>query len=247
LAWTKDLLIGLGAALASSTAFAQDEPGVISGRAVDSLGRPLAGTRIWIRPALTGGLLQTRTDRDGRYRVAGLIKRIPYRAYAWHSFGANGNEVCVRLGHDEPADYEAFVPDRPLVRNFRLRHEGKIEDYDGQVFGGEMRLFVGDIPAGPLDLSFTPDGPLIDGAPSKPFTRALDTRRDVLIYGIPLAAYRVSARAGGEAAQPLDVSATSDSSGFAGEARVEWASRDSCVGSTASGPPRIFLWLRPRR
>jgi hypothetical protein len=62
----KGMFAGCVAALAASAAQAQDEPGTISGRAVDSLGRPLAGARIWIRPALTGGLLQTRTDGDGR-------------------------------------------------------------------------------------------------------------------------------------------------------------------------------------
>lgn len=241
----KEMFAGCVAALAASAAQAQDEPGTISGRAVDSLGRPLAGARIWIRPALTGGLLQTRTDSDGRYRVAGHIKRIPYRAYAWHAFPAGDQSVCVRLGHDEAADYEAFVPDRPLVRNFRLKHQGKIEDYEGQVFGGEMRLFIGDMPAGPLELRFTPEGALVDGAPARPLTRTLDTRRDLLLYGIPLAVYRVSARVPG--GDTLEVSSASNSDGFAAEARIEWASRESCIGSSASGPPRIFLWLRPRR
>lgn len=125
----------------------------------------------------------------------------------------------MRLGHDNAADYEAFVPDRPLVRNFRLKHQGKIEDYEGQVFGGEMRLFIGAMPAGPLELRFIPEGAPADGAPAKPLTRTLDTRRDLLLYGIPLAVYRVSVRVlGGDA---LEVSSTSDSEGFAAEARIE--------------------------
>jgi hypothetical protein len=229
---------------AASAALAEGEPGTISGRAVDSLGRPLSGTRIWIRPALTTGLLQTHTDRDGRYTVRGLIQRIPYRAYAWHSFGDGEQAVCARLGHDDSSDYEAFVPDRPLERNFRLKHEGKIEDYEGQVFGGEMRVFIGDMRPGPLELSFVPDGPLIDGAPAKAITRTLDTRRDLLLYGVPLAAYRVRVRAADVPA--IEVSATGSADGFGAEARISWASRESCIGSSASGPPRIFLWLRPR-
>jgi hypothetical protein len=187
--------------------------------------------------------VQTRTDAEGRYSARGLGPRVPYRAYAWHAFKSGDKEVCVRLGFDIPADYDAFVPDQPIVRNFRLKHDGKIDDYPDQVFGGELRVFIDEFPEGArLELTFKPEGALIDGAPAKTVTRVFDPRQEAIIGGIPLAVYRVSARAVGAA--PLEISDTGSANSFGGEARLSWESNESCIGSTAGGPPRVFLWVR---
>jgi hypothetical protein len=42
----------------------------------------------------------------------------------------------------------AFVPEKDIVRNFKLKHEGRIDDYEEQVFGGELRVFIDGFPEG---------------------------------------------------------------------------------------------------
>lgn len=42
------------------------EAGAVTGTVLDTRGRPIAGAKVWIRPALTTGLVETRTGADGR-------------------------------------------------------------------------------------------------------------------------------------------------------------------------------------
>ena len=51
----------------------QPEPYSVTGVAVDTQGRPIAGAKVWINPALTfGEVVETSTDSSGRYLVTGL-------------------------------------------------------------------------------------------------------------------------------------------------------------------------------
>ncbi|MBK6487264.1 MAG: carboxypeptidase regulatory-like domain-containing protein [Gemmatimonadetes bacterium] len=73
----------------------------MAGIVIDAQGAPIAGAKIWVRPALTTGLLEATTDANGRYSVQG-IATIPYRAYAWTFMNYAGKRLCLRLGSSVP-------------------------------------------------------------------------------------------------------------------------------------------------
>lgn len=216
-------------------------PGVVTGVALDTHGQPIAGARIWVRPAVTTGLLQATTGGDGRYRVQGP-SNIPYNAYAWTTVQYRGKSVCLRLASTNAADYDAFVPTNGVVRNFRLQLTGPIEPGSDNLFGGELRLFVPATPAGmSLMVTLTPDGPLVDGSTGQVLT--FDAR-ELLLRGIPVGVYKASAAfvAANGTRIPLDVN-NDGLDGYASQATVQWSTDGSCVGSTGSGPDRAFLWI----
>jgi hypothetical protein len=220
------------------------QPGSISGLAVDATGAPIAGAKIWIRPALTTGLLEATTDANGRYSVQGLAT-IPYRAYAWTFVQYGGKKVCLRLGAEREADYDSFVPTTGVVRNFRMKLEGEIGAHSGDRFGGDLRLFVPYAPNGErLLVTLTPTGPLIDGSAGRTLT--YDTgEHGVLLQGVPVGLYKATATfvSANGAVTPLTVSAK-DQNDYAADALLQWQTKDSCVGSSAGGPDRAFLWIR---
>lgn len=216
------------------------EPGVIQGVALDTQGRPLAGVKIWVRPAVTTGLLQATTDAQGRYRVKGP-SNLPYNAYAWHTITYRGKKVCFRLGSENPADYDSFVPERGVTRNFKWQMAGEIPDDGSARYGGEFRVFVPATPQGSkLELTLTPDGPLADGSTGKTLRITIT---ELVQTGIPVGVYKVTAAfVAGGSRTPLEVS--QDGSAYGLEATLQWQSESSCVGSTASGPDRVFVWVR---
>jgi hypothetical protein len=217
------------------------EPGVIQGVALDTQGKPLSGVKIWVRPAVTTGLLQATTDAQGRYRVKGP-STIPYNAYAWHSFTHRGKKLCVRLASEKPSDYDGFVPDRGVVRNFRWQMSGEIPDDSNSRFGGEFRVFVPGTPDGSkLELTLTPDGPLADGSTGKTLRIPID---DVVQGGIPLGVYKVMAAFVATDGTRTALQVSQDDRTFGTQATLQWQNESSCVGSTASGPERAFLWVR---
>ncbi len=217
---------------------------MVSGIAVDAHGVPIAGVKIWIRPSLTTGLLDATTDANGRYSVQG-ISTIPYRAYAWTVVNFGGKRLCLRLASQHDADYDSFVPTTGVVRNFALRAEGEIGPNSGYFFGGDLRLFVPTPPAGQrIIVTLTPTGPLVDGRAGRVLTYDA-WEHNLLLEGVPVGVYKASAAfvTPGGAATPLIVS-TTDQDDYAAQAPLQWQTKDSCVGSTAGGPDRAYLWLR---
>ena len=168
---------------------------------------------------------------------------LPYHAYAWSHVSFRGRNLCLRLASTRPEDYDSFVPAEGVTRDFRLQLSGEIEAHSGDYFGAEMRLFVPSTPEGQkLEVALVPDGPLLDGSAGQ--TIVLDGA-ELLPQGIPIGVYKASAAfvAPSGARTPLEVSFT-DRDDYASETTVQFESTDSCVGSTASGPDRAFLWIR---
>jgi len=137
----------LASLISSATPFEPYTLGVVSGVALDTRGKPIAGARIWVRPALTTGLLETMTDANGRDEVQG-IARIPYRAYAWHQLQYRGKRLCLRLASENPADYDPFVPKEGVTRNFRWQLSGDIAPFSEDKFGADLRVFPPSVQAG---------------------------------------------------------------------------------------------------
>lgn len=175
--------------------------GTVEGQALDHQGKPLSGIHVWIKPGLTTGVVDLTTGPDGRYRVEGL-PYVPYTAHAWYPVNAYGKTYCYRLAHPTAAEYQPFNAQSGAVRNFRWQLSGRIpgvEDYKGTgYYGGTLALPVSPRDGGGildgedrLEVTLTPDGPLIDGSSGKALV--LKTNELSQIYDIPVGKYRASA------------------------------------------------------
>jgi hypothetical protein len=174
----------------------QAAAGTVTGIVLDTQGRPIANAKVWLRPAVTTGLVETRTGSDGRYTARNL-GWVPYYAQAWTEVTYNGKRYCLRMGMPNASDFDAFSPDEGAVRNFRWQLEGVIEDlrnYDGY-FGGEIRLFSDGsaTSADSVELRFAPNGPLVDGSTGRVVTR-MASAFGGMVYDVPLGEYTVSAK-----------------------------------------------------
>jgi hypothetical protein len=219
--------------------------GVVTGIALDTRGQPLAGATVWIQPALTTGLVKTRTGPDGRYEVRGLVTWLPYYAKAWTDVTYNGQSYCVRLGMPNPADFDAFAPDAATVRNFRWQLEGPIPDLQDRLYGGEVRLFpYGTFAEGDsVELRLTPKGPLVDGSAGRAVTRRV-VPNDI-VQGFPHGVYTVRATLIEADGTRTDLRVGRSLNATAESATLDWASSGPGCGND-SGLTRSFLyWERP--
>jgi len=150
---------------------------------LDAQGKPLPNAKVWVRPAVTTGLVEVHTGSDGRYTASSLVD-VPYYAQAWTTVTYANRQYCMRLGMPNASDYDAFVPTAGAVRNFRWQLSGPIPGLDGAYFGGEIRL-MGDgsyKQSDSVEVTLTPTAPLIDGSAGKAVVRrvgAYDFVRDV--------------------------------------------------------------------
>jgi hypothetical protein len=229
-----------GSGTGGGTGGSQPGAGTVTGLVLDTQGHPIPNARVWMQPALTTGLYETRTGADGRYRANGL-SWVPYYAKAWTEVNYNGKRYCLRLGMPKAADFDAFTAEQGAVRNFRWQLEGVIEDlkdYDGY-FGGEARVFnYGTLESGAkVELRLAPTGPLIDGSTGKVITRTVD---DGMIYDVPIGVYTVTAtmvRQGGGRV-PLVIGPSG--SAMTTSTTLTFDSDGSC--SNSNGTKRAYLY-----
>lgn len=222
------------------------QPASVTGVALDTQGRPIAGAKVWTEPALTTGLVEVSTDSSGIYSVTDLPD-VPYYAKAWTEVDFGGERFCMRLGMPSPSDYNSFSPAAGVVRNFQWQLSGVIEDlrdYDGY-FGGEIRLFIeGDMKGGDVELTFTPTGPLIDGSTGQTVTKMIDVTQDLMVYDIPVGNYSVtSVLLENGTRTPLKTGIESSPSGYAGQTDAAALRFTPSGCSNANGTERAFLYL----
>ncbi len=221
-------------------------PGTVTGTVVDTAGRPIAGARVWIQPALTTGLVEVRTDAEGRYLASSLID-VPYTAKAWTLVEYGGRTLCLRLGMESAVDYDAFVPSHGAVRNFRWQLTGPIEDLRslGEHFGGMLRVMNTNAFSATgqhIELSFTSTGPRIDGSTVAPFTRSLDPSAETDVHDLPVGPYTVTATlvTSDGARRPLrlgpDIFDTDHDT-----LAIDWTGDGSCTNSNGLG--WAYAWL----
>ncbi len=232
-----------GTPVTPSTPTGALQPGTVTGTVVDTQGTPIAGAQVTLRPALTTGQADFRTDADGRY-VAASLPDVPYYARAWTFVEYGGQQVCMRLGMDSDADYDSFTATNGAVRNFRMQLTGPIGDMrdaiDGH-FGGAIYFFDAIDLADrgeQIEFTFTPTGPLIDGTMPEPFTRTLTTSDGNLVRGIPIGPYRLSAEVIEPGGTRRPMALALDSYGeLAAAVDIDWTGENTC--SLASG----FNWV----
>lgn len=221
-------------------------PGTVTGTVTDTLGRPIAGARVWIVPAITTGVVELRSDANGNYLAEGLLD-VPYRAKAWTFVDYNGEQICLRLGMDSPVDYDTFVPTQGVVRNFHLQLTGPIEDLRDmkEQFGGLLSVFdfwPYQDAGNKLEFSFTPTGPLIDGTMAEPFVRVVDPDRDTSIRGLPIGPYRVEATLVGSDGSRRALNVAPDSYLEYGPAmNLDWTGDGTCGNTTGLDWEYIYL------
>jgi hypothetical protein len=218
-------------------------PGTVNGIVTDAQGKPLEGVRMWIKPALTTGLVQARTGPDGRYRTEGLLN-IPYNTFAWYKMTYRDKTLCMRVAPVSVNQYDSFVPKDGVVRNFKFRISGPIDDRGDTYYGGQIRVFIQEIPRDSvIQVKFEPLGPLADGSTGQALVK---TVKDMMIEDVPVGAYRATAQIQEPNGRKRNarLSRKGFSSDVAPEAIVEWESKDSCIGSFGNGLDRIYLYIQ---
>ena len=227
-----------------SMAFAEGGTrGSVSGTVLDGQGKPIEGARIWVKPSLTTGLVQTRTDETGRYKADGLLQ-IPYNTFAWYKTTYRDKTICMRVAPATLNQYDSFVPTDGVVRNFRLRISGPIDDRGDIYYGGELRVFYQEIPRDAVvEVKFEPLGPLADGSTGKTLVR---TPKDMMIDDVPVGAYRVTAQVTEASGRKRSarLSRKNFDNNPTPDVTVEWESKDSCIGSFGNGLDRAYLYIR---
>ncbi len=175
------------------------EPGVLKGRVVDAAGSPIQGAEVVADNQLlydSNGVV--RTNDDGFYRVETNI------GATFHATGTvtrqyNGQDYTLNLA---PDDDGPFAGPSGAIRNFTWKLSGKRADGLG-FYGGKV-LFNLDItdPLNPnafledekVQLTLTPDGPLIDGSEGSPIVGMATRNGDGSgLEDVPIGRYRITA------------------------------------------------------
>ena len=188
-----------------------EQPGTVYGTAVDTQGRPLADVKVWVEPELTTGMVQTRTDASGTYRVPDL-PGVPYSVRAFHEVDFEGRRYCLRLAMPSLSDYDSFSAKSAAVkRDFVWKLTGPVPEFTPEMeafWGGNLSLVPeGRVSGTTVEVTLTPTTPLVDGSTGAPITRTFQPTHDgdnLKLNDVPLARYRVTGRithAGGT--QPL--------------------------------------------
>ena len=227
----------------------------ISGRALDAQNNPIAGALVWVKPAVTTGLITTRTDAQGRYLVKSLPD-VPYEVFAWAQPEVAGKRHCLRLGHDAPNEYDPVSVRDGAVRNFRWKLQGVIPDRGNNTFfGGEIRLMAvfrqdndwSNTAGLKIKVTLVPNGPLADGSTGKTITQVLDWENDKFVEDIPVGTYTVTASQTTASGVTSALEVGPNESGLGAQSKLGFEPASvSCGGDFGNGTTRTFLYVGQR-
>lgn len=180
------------------------EPYTVKGQVTDTQGRPLAGVEVFAdNTAYYDMNVFGVTDAGGFYRIElGDVTPSSWHVGAYLERDYNGYTYSFSLHPDAAA---VFAGVDGAIRNLEWRLSG--ETPEGGYYGG-LVYFYGDYANGDLDtqyaeLTFTPNGPLVDGSAGQTFTVTSPSGTE--ITDVPIGRYTVTARyvPPGEAPSPL--------------------------------------------
>ncbi|MVM41677.1 carboxypeptidase regulatory-like domain-containing protein [Spirosoma sp. HMF3257] len=195
--FTAFTLLGLLTGGGCTPSGADPEPGkqtggYLSGRVVDTQGKPLPGVTIIADNTMfyNNNILAT-SDANGNYRIQ--TPNGSWVATAQIRRTYNGKGYMLDLEADKT---DAFSGNDGAVRNFQWKLSGEKPDYPGAFYGGTVDV-TNEIGKGPydtenIDFTFTPVGPLIDGSIGKPVVYRYDTYYN-RIPDVPIGRYKISA------------------------------------------------------
>jgi hypothetical protein len=181
------------------------EPGVVKGLVVDTQGKPLPNLKVVVENTVFhASYVYATTGQDGRYRA-----EVPN----------GGWKVSVQLERQfqgrtykfdlHPDNANGFTGTEGAIRNFSWKLSGPRPE-GNRFYGGSATVYraLGD--DGPfyemteVELTFTPDGPLIDGSTGQPVTGRPESGSDQ-VRDIPVGRYVITARHAppGQQARPM--------------------------------------------
>ena len=195
---------------AAAPAPAADGRPAVVGAVKDAAGKPIEGAVVVADATLFYNTnLEARTKRDGSYRI-----ELPREGMqtTW-----NVTASLRRKYHDKtyrfdlhPDDAEPFAGPDGAVRNFEWRLSGEKPE-DRGLYGSHVVAYtelLSDLLPESIELTLTPDGPLVDGSEGKPITgKLVSTPEGWAIADVPVGRYRITARyvPDGEQPAPLQV------------------------------------------
>lgn len=183
------------------------EPYVVKGRVTTAAGDPLPGAEVWADNTLAyNSNALAVSGPDGSYRI-----ELPRSDQLTWRMG--GHIVTtyqgVQFDLDLAVDATPFASAVGAIRDFQWRLQGTHDDDADLFYGGLVYVYEdvnhNELGDGGWKVTFTPDGPLIDGSTGQSFSR------DVVggqIKGVPIGRYTVSATylpAGGSSEVPLNI------------------------------------------
>lgn len=219
------------------------QPYSVSGTARDTYGNPLPNVLVQVVPAVTAGLIEVRTDANGRYTLTDL-PNVPYYVYGFTEVDYKGQRFCLRLAQ---SDYSTFIPEQGVVRDFQLQVTGAIGDLQGRYFGGTFKVYMFGAYANhgkAIEFTFTSTGPLIDGSAGSSFTRTvpLGSPAHLDINDIPVGPYTVSVTLIGydDSRSPIKMGPDILNTPYE-QVTTDWSPIEGCYAS--SGIAFNYVWL----
>lgn len=173
------------------------QAGYLTGRAVNSLGKPLKGVQVIADNTLFyNSNLLTATDEKGSYKIQLPPAAGTYRATAEIKVNYNGQRYKLNL---RPDNTDAFS-ERGGVRNFVWTLSGEDPDESGRYYGGEITLDK-DLGSQLYDVenivfTLVPVGPLIDGSTGQTLKLRSGEPRSTtygILADVPIGRYKISA------------------------------------------------------
>lgn len=168
------------------------EKGYATGKVTDAKGNPLAGVKILLdNTVYYASYIHGSTQEDGTYKIK--VQPGSWQTFAYIEKMYNGQAYSMELFPDKT---DVFA-EEGAVRNFTWKLEGRMpweaEDYYGCTV--KLRLHI-DESAEDVELTFTPDGTLIDGSVGRPLTMRYEDNKwqhRHELWDIPLGRYTVTA------------------------------------------------------
>ncbi|BDP44026.1 hypothetical protein DAETH_39950 (plasmid) [Deinococcus aetherius] len=170
----------------------QPTPYTMKGVVRNASGEPLAGVEVWADNTLYDNMnVLGRTDAQGRYSLSLPRDQLG----TWQAGGAfktvyNGDAYELGMEVDNTA---SFATDAGAIRNFTVKTSG--EKPGGGYYGGTVWVYGnyknGDFKNRYVELTLTPDGPLLDGSTGETLKRFVDGNT---VADVPIGRYTVTAR-----------------------------------------------------
>ena len=183
------------------------EPGFGKGRVTNLDGEPIAGVAISLENTIFLGHAQTKTDKDGRYHVE--LARGSWHVTARLTKLYHGTRYVMDCA---PRWDDDFQGQGGGVRDFVFKLTGEKPEARGY-YGSPVVIYREimnfDFEEKDVELTLTPDGPLIDGSIGKPITaKPKHTGDGWCIQDVAVGRYKIVARLKpkkGSAGEPLRI------------------------------------------
>lgn len=215
------------AAAATQAKEEQAEPNVAKGRVTNSAGEPIAGAVVDLKNTLFyGSSVEVKTKKDGTYRAE--LARGTWHVTAHVNVTYNKQKYRIDLCPDSDDD---FANTDGVVRGFTLKLTGEKENGLG-TYG--FPVIVYNVPGDysfqetDVELTLTPDGPLVDGSKGQVITgKCVHTPDGTAIKDVPMGRYKVKARVveKGKSAEPMRVRVRNKDQEFVDEVTADFESK----------------------